>query len=427
MKKIINLSLLVSLSCVTLYAQDDTNQRDRIPSVKKAIGRVADTKDKEIDIVDGFVHMFKDGKVTGQVRTMYSRVYNDGTDDIYATAIGGFLKYELAQYKGFNAGVSFHTTHDLEFASGDNNKRNENLSSSKGNYTQLTNAYINYKYEDLNIRIGRQTLDTPLADSDDIRMVENTFMAYTAAYATNGFSLMLGHLVSWQGSDAGLDEGWIKTSKDGVNFIGAGYENDFIQTSLWYYNINGQRADEMANNTLYADLIGKYDINKNISLHAGVQYLTQDELDNSGVESDIYGAMAELVVYGLGLNIAYNKSLKKDNKQSFSGFGGGTLFTNMDSMILDTITADRDADVVVSGISYEIGDFNFLYAYGNFKGDVNSLGDKEHIVEQDIGLNYSHNENFNISALYNRNNDKLNSGSNDGNWDNFRVLMSYNF
>jgi hypothetical protein len=96
-------------------------------------------------------------------------------------------------------------------------------------------------------------------------------------------------------------------------------------------------------------------------------------------------------------------------------------------MILDTITADRDADVVVSGISYEIGDFNFLYAYGNFKGDVNSLGDKEHIVEQDIGLNYSHNENFNISALYNRNNDKLNSGSNDGNWDNFRVLMSYNF
>jgi hypothetical protein len=258
-------------------------------------------------------------------------------------------------------------------------------------------------------------------------MIENTFMAYTGAYAANGFSLMLGHLVSWQGADAGLDEGWIKTSEDGVNFIGAGYENDFVQGSVWYYNINGQRADEMANNTLYADLIGKYNINKDMSIHAGVQYLTQKELDKSGVKSDIYGVMAELVIYGVGLNAAYNKSLKKDNKQSFSGFGGGTLFTNMDSMILDTITADRDADVLVTGISYEIGRFSFLYAYGNFKGDADSSGDKEHIVEQDIGFNYSYNESFNVAALYNRNNDKLNSGSNDGNWDNLRFLMSYSF
>ena len=141
----------------------------------------------------------------------------------------------------------------------------------------------------------------------------------------------------------------------------------------------------------------------------------------------IYGVMAELVIYGIGLNAAYNKSLKKDNKQSFSGFGGGTLFTNMDSMILDTITADRDADVLVTGISYEIGRFSFLYAYGNFKGDADSSGDKEHIIEQDIGFNYSYNKSFNVAALYNRNNDKLNSGSNDGNWDNLRFLMSYSF
>ena len=46
----------------------------------------------------------------------------------------------------------------------------------------MAEAYINYKYDTLNFRAGRQVLNTPLADSDDICMIQNTFEAYVATY-----------------------------------------------------------------------------------------------------------------------------------------------------------------------------------------------------------------------------------------------------
>ena len=391
--------------------------------------------DNEVVTLKG---MFEDGKVSGNIRSIYSVYKNDNDTDTYATAIGGQLKYELAKYKGFNAGVAFTTSHDISFISGDkdNGERNDELSSSKGSYTELTEAYINYEFKGLNLRAGRQVIDTPLADSDDIRMVPNTFEAYIASYEIDGFSFMAGHLNQWQGADAGLDidDPWVKTGKDGVNFGGITYGNDFIEANAWYYNISNASdsdiangADENGNNAIYIDAIGSYVINDDLELHAGVQYLKESELDNSNVEANIYGAMAEVVVNGLGINIAYNKSTKETGKHSFSGYGGGTLFTNMDTMILDEITEDRDAQAIVVGLSYGIGDFNLLYAYGDFDGDADSSGAKAHIVEQDIGVEYTPNDNFTVAAIYVMDENKEDSRSTDFNNDNFRILVSYNF
>ena len=424
MKKVIQLSLLVSCLVSILLAEGE--HRDRLHSVKEAIGSVSKVQQKELDLVDGFAHMFEDGKVTGQVRSMYSGVNYTNAQDIYATAIGGFLKYELAQYKGFSAGVEFVTSQDLDFVSGDGLKRDPNLSSLDGDYTQVSEVYLDYKYDTFHFRGGRQSIETPLADSDDIRMVANSFEAYIADYEVSNFSFQAGYLVAWQGSDAGLEDPWSTTGKDGTYLAGVSYSNALIDASLWYYNINGESGDGVANNSYYGDIVGHYHITKDIFVHAGLQYLQQDELDKSGVSSSIYGATTELVVYNLGLNIAYNKASKRQGKQSFSGFGGGTLFTNMDSMILDAITVDREADAVVAGVSYELGDFNFLYAYGDFKGDVDSNGVKEHIVEQNVGISYEHND-FTLGAIYTQDDDKEDTLSNDGDWNNIRVLLAYNF
>jgi len=96
-------------------------------------------------------------------------------------------------------------------------------------------------------------------------------------------------------------------------------------------------------------------------------------------------------------------------------------------MILDEITEDRRAYAWVGGLSYEIADFNLLYAYGDFKGDADSTGAKAHIVEQNIGFEYSHNEELTIAALYVIDRNKEDSTSLDFNNDNFRVLVAYNF
>lgn len=422
-------SSIVSLSALLQVAHASAPE-ERSSSVRKAIQGATKQAPKELDIVNGFKHMFQDGKISGNIRSLYSGYNNDNETNIYATAVGGQLLYELAKYQGFNAGAAFTTTYDVGFASGDKaqNKRNTALSGNNGSYTELTQAYINYNYNNINLRAGRQLIDTPLADSDDIRMVPNSFEAYTLSYEQDNFSLMLGHIMRWQGYDAGFDNqtDWIDTGKDGVNFVGVTFSNDFLETNLWYYNItNG--SDQNGNDAFYFDAIAGYYLTKTIDVHAGVQYLKENELDNSGVAAEIYGATAELIIKGLGINIAYNKSIKQTGKHSFNGYGGGTLFTNMDTMILDEITEDRDAYAWVGGAIYSLNEFHFLYAYGDFKGDGDINGVKAHITEQNIGADYSPNDDLTVGAIYVIETNKEDSSSTFFNDTNFRVLVSYNF
>ena len=426
MKKIIKISLILSLCLSTLYADENQENRERLHSVKKAIASVHEVEKKELDIVDGFNHMFRDGKVTGQIRSLYSDINYESSQDVYATAVGGFLKYELAQYRGFSAGVEFVVSQNAGALSGDGVEYNDALASSQRNYTQMSESYLNYEYEGLNLRGGRQTIDTPLADSDDIRMVSNSFEAYIATYEYEKLTLTGGTLLSWQGYDVGLENPWEKTGEDGTYFSGIVWSDDTLDVNFWFYNINGVVGDGVANNSYYGDIVGHFHLSKELFLHVGAQFLKQQELDASGVEAEIYGATAEVVYHGLGLNIAYNTAKKVSNKQSFSGFGGGTLFTNMDNMILDNIAVDREVNAIVWGISYEYKSFGFLYAYGDFQGSVNSAAQKEHIVEQNIGASYEH-EDLLFGAILTVQKDREHTDINGGDWVNARVLVAYNF
>jgi len=433
MKKIVLSMVGVSLLGSTLFGAAVEN-RERQQSVKQLVGDVAQRDQKEISIVEELRHMFTDGKVTGQLRSMYIGYNEKNTQDNYATAIGGSLKYELAEFKGFSGAVAFVTTHDISYLSGDDAKHNEELSGADGSYTQLEEAYLSYRYKQVLLKAGRQTFDTPLADSDDIRMVPNSFEAYTALYEGENISAMVGHFDRWQGCDVGLDNKWVKTGKDGVNFVGMTYDGEILEANAWFYNFSNASeidinngADANGNNSYYVDFGGHYHINDAIHLHGVVQYLKQDELDQSGVAAEIYGVSAEFVVDGLSFNVAYNESARKARKHSFSGYGGGYLFTSLDAMILDEITEDRRAYAWVGGVSYEVDELNLFYAYGDFKGDADTAGEKAHIVEHNIGLEYAHNDELTIGAIYVIDDNKEESLSPDFNNDNFRIVAAYNF
>ena len=371
--------------------------------------------------------LYADAKVGGNIRTIHSAYKNDNTQNNYATAVGVELYYELAKYKGFNTAVAFRTTHDISILSGDDSKRNDELSGQKATYTELTQAYIDYENKDFNFRMGRQIIDTPLADSDDIRMMPNSFRACVANYSSDDFTLTAGHIVSWQGSDAGLDSSWQKTGKDGVSFSGVSYEDKLFDTNLWFYNISNNEEKDIANNAIYFDITGHINIQENISLDISMQYLNETQLNKSGIEANIYGVMSELSYNNLGLMVAYNSSLQQKGKHSFSGYGGGTLFTNMDTMILDEITEDRDAQAMVIALSYEVGDVALSYAYGTFNGDADTTGEKADIVEQDIVVEYIPQDNLTLAFTYILDENKDYSNSEDFNANNLRVSASYDF
>jgi hypothetical protein len=413
MKNIIKLSLITSIS-ISAFAQDSTKN---------------------------FMNMFNDAKISGQAELMYSTHQVKNNPNPYTTAIGGQLLYELAEFNGFNAGVEVSTSFDISKLSGDGEKNNPTISSTNEDYTKISQAYLNYIYNRFNIRLGDQLIDTPLADSDDIRIIDNTFEALTLTYDIDNFSLMYGYLSKWQGTDAGLDpnESWQKTGKDGTHFGGISYSNNLIDSSIWYYDISKTDAEtntfeqNIANKSIYIDLSLHTHPSDNIFLHYNTQYLNQNKQDNSNISSSIYGFLFEAVFFeDLSLSFAYNKSDKQGSKNSsFSGFGGGTLYTNMDNMIIDNITTDRDAKAMSSSISYSYAKLNFLYAYGVFDGDQDSSGQKENIIEQNIAIDYFINDNLSVGSICTINEDKEDTKSGayfkNGNFENYRFVVAYDF
>ncbi|WP_345993503.1 hypothetical protein [Sulfurimonas sp. HSL-1716] len=420
--KIVTMAFLITSSALLAHDIEVDNQKnERAESVRDVINNIGEPEEKNISTAEKFKNMFKNGKVTGQIRAMYAGYDFKNDTDTYATSLGGQLKYELAQLNGFNGAVAFYTANDLDFATGDGAKQNNELSSSKGHYTDVTEAYINYKKEGFNFRGGRQLLDTPLADSDDIRMIPNTFEAYVATLNMGSFTFLAANIQKWQGYDAGLDDGWQKTGENGTWMASVSFSNDNFESSAWYYKIT-KSVD-----AYYIDSSLNRKINENTTLTASAQALIEKELNGSANEADIYGASAEAQFYGFGVNIAYNKAVVPKGKQSFSGFGGGTLFTSMDTMILDNIAVDRDADAVVGGASYVYKSLNLFYAYGDFKGDKDSLNQKAHIVEQNVGFEYDMNENFRVSAVYAVEENKEIPGDAATNFNRLQIMAAYNF
>lgn len=424
-KLLIGLTFLTMAGVSQAYDEVETVEKeDRARSVREVVSDIRKNETKEPTVVDNFKHMFEAGKVSGTLRVMGAGYDNRAPLSVntYSTAIGGLLKYELAEYNGFNGGVAVSTSQDMPFATGDKDagKQNSELSSANGSYTTISEAYVNYKYDDFNFRVGRQVIDTPLADSDDIRMVHNTFEAYIATYDFKEISFMAGHLNSWQGTDAGIDDGWIEAGENGVTFAGASY-SQALTFEAWYYNFSEYT------NAIYLEAGIERDIAEDIQLHGVVQYLNETELQGSAVGANIYGALVELIAYDIGFGLAYNGAQKQDGKSSFSALGGGALFTSMDTFIIDEIAQDRDASALLGGIRYEIENFHFYYAYALFEGDADSSGAKAKLSEQNMGFEYNVNDEFLVSALYAISTDLNSDVKTDSDWDRVQLMVNYNF
>lgn len=365
--------------------------------------------------------MFENAKVDGTIKILYNNVNLLHLKDSYSTASGLLLSYNLAKYNGMSGGFTFNTTKDIGLLSGDNESYNKDLSSSTGNYTKLTKLFVDYEYQNFKITLGRQQIDTPLADSDDIRMIANSFEAITMTYKYHSFKFLLSDIIRWQGTDVGLDNGWVKTGENGTFTSALIFENEKFIFNLWYYNISKQ-AD-----IIYSDISIPFSLTDEIDGFTNLQYLYESELEKSEISSSIYGFSLEVSGNNVSYYFAYNKSLKQKNKHSFSGFGGGTLVTNMDTMILDEIAEDRAVDVFATGFTYNINQIDFSYAIGIFKGDKNSIGQKENILEQNFGIDYQITKDMLLNAVFVIDKNQENGDSDDYNMKNFRTSLTYNF
>jgi len=119
-------------------------------------------------------------------------------------AIGGSLLYKSAYLHGFAVGGGVYTSQSLGSlrdseaylykAGKDVLNRHALLTEGTNNVTVLTEAYLAYRYNDLEIKAGRQIFESFLTKSNDTKMIPNTFEGVTfSSYSLYHTSLKMAY------------------------------------------------------------------------------------------------------------------------------------------------------------------------------------------------------------------------------------------
>ena len=384
---------------------------------------------------------FKSGKVSGQIRTAYVNQDNATDIDTYGTSIGGRLKYETDRWNNLTLSIAAYVSEKLSFASGNGEKLNPDFFDTYGNsFVYLGEAYIDYSMDDVSVRIGRQMVDTPFMETDDVRFLPNSFEAAIVSYSgIENTMVVAGYAQRWAGYDSptGHNDSLNEFKKFGENHDSSGvylvgitnesFENIGLQG--WLYKIN-QYSDIFYTDATYTKTLGETS-----TVELSAQYALFDEDkdtqgNETGINGHVYGAGINLNIGMITLGTAYNRTSNTNGKFITNGLGGGPYYTSMEEMTIDgledakayQVSAEIDmTDVGIEGLK-------FATLYGDFRGKNQNLDAK--VSEFDIVAAYTLDENICADMSYARVNDKNKNTSDtgtDGGYDRFLVRLNYSF
>jgi len=309
---------------------------------------------------DTLEEAFSNGKLSGQVRIFYiDRDYDGGvTLHRSALAAGGHLKYETASYYGISLGAAFYTTNG--FGIGSDNLPGDSLDptlfgENEEGYTILGEAYLKYTYKNSMFKAGRQRLDTPMAGSDDARMLPSLFEAYlftntdlkdTTLIAAHVTKFAAGTFANaYSGGALGITAGYSFTDADTGKFTdmgeyAIGEKTDGVSIAAVKYsgvkNLTLQAWDYYAHdimNIVY--LQGDYAIPMgSIKMKTSLQYIHESDTGDSlagDFDSDYIGAKVGAKVGNVSGYVAYSTTGSDSNNPLSSSiaspWGGMPAFT----------------------------------------------------------------------------------------------------
>lgn len=284
------------------------------------------------------------GATSAELRLAYNAIdYSIGHDD-YATAFGGIVKYETKPWHDVSFGVGAYISQKVGFASGrmqDSNLNVELLDANGESYAYVGEAYLNYSAHNFSFRIGRQLIDTPFADTDDIRMHPNSFEAAIATYTLlEKTTFVGGYIRRWAGYDSEdtlSKDVYKKLAHESKGAIVAGVMDESIENLAingWYYSV-----DNVAD-FYYADSTYILAFNDDIALEVAAQYARFNEKKDatgrdSNIDGTLYGFSMACNLAGVSLGAAYNLGKNDNDKTPPIGFGGGPYMTSMEEWTIE--------------------------------------------------------------------------------------------
>lgn len=396
MKKIVLSTITGSMLTSMLYAGGDISLVEPIVEVRPQVKEKA---------------FFK--TVEGYVRAGYQNDGKDATD----LALGGKLHVETNVWYGFSAGASFYTTHAI----GDNDGAGVPfLDSNNGSYDILGEAYIQAQYGNTTFKAGRQEIDTPYADTDDIGMIPNTFEAYVLTNTDiANTTLMAAYITKMAGVDADVPEEFTNTGMDnGIATFGIVYEGiENLALQGWYYDIQDNTGDRAFT---YFDGIYTGEAS-GIGYELTAQYATQDEFPgDASSDADIFGISASvgLELVGITVGTAYNSV---DGTAADNGFGGGPFVTSSEHLTLAEAGIDGEALIFSAEWDTSFAGLDGLTLAAGYLTLEDTLGTES--TELDLTASYAFNDALSVDVIYSDVEDNINGDT----FENTRVFVNYMF
>ena len=356
----------------------------------------------------------------------------------HATAIGGEFGFNTAELHGFQARFVAYVSQSLEFINPEKNDLNEDFFAKDLNsFAYIAEASINYSNDFFQTKVGRVRVETPFANSDDIRMAPNTFEgAWANVDYTDNLKTQLLYFNRWAGYDsqdesaeAFQNEFKDLVSSESFGMLGASATYEYAknsEASFWYNYIDEQAA------IAYGEVIGIYFIDgDDIHLDYGVQATNIQELENSNIDGNVFGAMSIFHYNGAFFGGAYNIALSDNGKYVTNGFGGGPYYTSLDEASISAISesgstyttgSDNNAESFRIGAGYEfervsLDGLVLELVYGEL------YSDNGRILEKDAILTYDVTDRWHLEAIYT----DYKSTSNKNTFDRALVRLEYKF
>ena len=257
-------------------------------------------------------------------------------------------------------------------------------------YAVLAEGWIGAGWQDTRLRLGRQQIDTPFADSDDIGMVPNTFDAlWMQSKIAEDTLLSLGWLYRWGGVDAPTQRHYSKLSDNkGVAVAGINYEGiEHMSLSAWVYHALGLvTASYLEAGWQNKHKAGQY----GFDMQSIYQHNVHREDSRAIGMRSYYGHD----VSGVTASLSFNKTFgaPADNL-----WGGGPFFTNVEH---NTLTqAGPDGSVLVFSLDWDVtaAGIDGLQLGASIDHHLHKGGRN---AEFDLRANYGWSEKSELSVVY---------------------------
>ncbi len=354
-------------------------------------------------------------KVDGYLRGTYQS-HNVKDDKTYKDdALGGKVHIKTGDFYGVSLGASLYSSNAM--FNDDNHGLVPLRGESHKSYTILGEAYMQLDFGKSMLKIGRQEIDTPFAQVDDIGMIPNTFeSAIFENRDIEDTTVFLGQIQRMAGVDTEVVDKFTNVNgSNDMQVLGINYEGvKDLALQGWYYNLKDGEIDSIA----YLEANYEKELG-DMTYGVGLQYAKESYLNDA--DAKVYSGTLSATENNIGLTLSTAYSKAKDNAAS-SGFGGGPFFSNSEYLILDN--AGKDGTALWYGAEYDASKVGIEGLTVGLEYVTLTNEAKKESTEADLVLSYEMSDNFEIHAIAS-NLKGHNVGEDDAK--HLRVFANYNF